>query len=75
MRKAVFFDRDGTLIKPVHYLNDPDQVELFPATAEVLRKTADLGYLRIIVTNQAAIAKGLLSTSQLEKIQQLCPDC
>ena len=67
--KAIFIDRDGTLIKSVHYLNQPEQVELFPAAANVLRCAADMGYLRIIVTNQAAIEKGLLSVPRLEEIQ------
>lgn len=70
MKPAVFFDRDGTLIKSVHYLNRPDQVELLDGVPEVLRELKTAGYLRIIVTNQAAIDKGLLSVAGLQQIQQ-----
>lgn len=70
LKPAVFFDRDGTLIKSVHYLRDPDQVELIEGAAELLKALANAGYLRIIVTNQAAIGKGLLDQEGLVKIQQ-----
>ena len=66
---AVFFDRDGTLIRSVHYLADPAQVELLPGVATVLRELEQAGYLRIIVTNQAAIGKGLLTVEGLHEIQ------
>lgn len=69
MKPAVFFDRDGTLIKSVHYLSDPEKVELFDGTAQVLRELEQAGYLRIIVTNQAAINKGLLTETMLYEIQ------
>ena len=69
LKPAVFFDRDGTLIKSVHYLNDADRVELIDGAARVLNELEAAGYLRIIVTNQAAIAKGLLTEQGLIKIQ------
>jgi len=68
VRKAVFLDRDGTLIEHVHYLSRPDQVRLIPGVAGALREIEALGYLRIMVTNQAAIAKGLITISELESI-------
>jgi len=69
LKRAVFFDRDGTLIKSVHYLNDADHVELIDGAAQVLKELKAAGYLRIIVTNQAAIAKGLLTEEGLIEIQ------
>ena len=69
MKPAVFFDRDGTLIKSVHYLNDADRVELIDDAVEILQELEAAGYLRIIVTNQAAIAKGLVTVDGLIKIQ------
>ena len=74
MKKAVFFDRDGTLIKSVHYLSDPDQVELIDGVSQVLTELKQAGYLRIIVTNQAAIGKGLLTVNGLKEIQQRLDD-
>ena len=58
MRPAVFFDRDGTLIEAVHYLNRTDQVHVIEGVASMLNELEDAGYLRILVTNQAAIGKG-----------------
>ena len=67
--RAVFFDRDGTLIESVHYLNRPEQVRLIDGAANVLRECQQLGYLNVIVTNQAAIGKGLLTPEGLVEIQ------
>lgn len=69
MRPAVFLDRDGTLIEAVHYLNQPDQVQLIAGAAATLRQLEKAGYLRILVTNQAAIGKGLLTVEVLQEIQ------
>ena len=67
--RAVFFDRDGTLIEHVHYLCRPEQVRLIPGVAQALIEIAALGYRRILVTNQSAIAKGLLTVEGLRAIQ------
>lgn len=69
MRPAVFFDRDGTLIEAVHYLNRTDQVRVISGVAEMLNALEAAGYLRILVTNQAAIGKGLLTVDGLKEIQ------
>ena len=70
MKPAVFFDRDGTLIKAVHYLSKPDQVALIDGVGQVLTELEQAGYLRVIVTNQAAIGKGLLTVGGLHQVQQ-----
>jgi D-glycero-D-manno-heptose 1,7-bisphosphate phosphatase len=69
-RRAVFFDRDGTLIKHVHYLSKPEQVELEPGAAQALFSLRNAGYVCVVVTNQAAIAKGLLTEAGLVEIHQ-----
>ncbi len=69
MQPAVFFDRDGTLIEAVHYLNRTDQVRVIDGVARMLNELEDAGYLRILVTNQAAIGKGLLTVEGLHDIQ------
>ena len=70
MNAAVFLDRDGTLIESVHYLNRPEQVRLLPGVSRALLDWQRMGYLRIVVTNQAAISKGLLSLSELDQVHQ-----
>jgi histidinol-phosphate phosphatase family protein len=64
-RPAVFLDRDGTLIEHVHYLTRPEQVRLLPGAASALREWSGRGYACIVVTNQAAVSKGLLSLGEL----------
>ncbi|MFO0887978.1 MAG: HAD-IIIA family hydrolase [Isosphaeraceae bacterium] len=65
---AVFLDRDGTLIEHVHYLSSPDQVRLLPGAAEAVNRLRRAGYACIIVTNQSAIGRGIISEEQLRQI-------
>jgi D-glycero-D-manno-heptose 1,7-bisphosphate phosphatase len=69
-KKAVFFDRDGTLIVDKVYLNDPDQIEYLPGVFEALRLLRDRGFSFAIVTNQSGVARGLVSISNLEEIHR-----
>jgi D-glycero-D-manno-heptose 1,7-bisphosphate phosphatase len=57
--RALFLDRDGTLIVDKHYLADPAGVELIPGVVEALRRARELGYLLFLFTNQSGIARGL----------------
>ena len=69
-RAAVFLDRDGTLIESVHYLSDPDQVVLVPKCAAAMLRLRRAGFALIVVTNQAAVGKGLIDEQRLERIHQ-----
>lgn len=57
-QKAVFFDRDGTLIKEAHYLSSLDQIELLPGAVECLQQLKQAGYFTAMVTNQSGVARG-----------------
>ena len=70
MQKAVFLDRDGTLIHDKVYLNDPQGVEFIPGAFECLKTLKDAGYLLIVVTNQSGIARGLVQEENLHKIHE-----
>jgi D-glycero-D-manno-heptose 1,7-bisphosphate phosphatase len=59
MSKALFLDRDGTLILDKHYLADPAGVELIPGVSESLRRAVGLGYQLFLFTNQSGVARGL----------------
>jgi D,D-heptose 1,7-bisphosphate phosphatase len=67
-RPAVFLDRDGTLIEQVHYLSDPGLVRLLPGAGETLRRLREAGFATVLVTNQSAIGRGLLTESRLHLI-------
>ena len=70
MKKAVFIDRDGTLIQEVAYLRMLEDMRFTPRAAEALRAFEKLGYLNIVITNQSAVARGLLSPKTVNKIHQ-----
>ena len=59
--KAVFLDRDGTIIEDSGYLRDPGQVRLLPGAAKAIRRLSANRYRLLVVTNQSGIARGLLS--------------
>ncbi len=56
--RALFLDRDGTLILDKVYLADPAGVELIPGTPAALRHARDLGYKLFLFTNQSGIGRG-----------------
>lgn len=58
MRRAVFLDRDGTVIEERGYLGRLDLISPFPYAAEAIVRLREAGYLVIVVTNQAGVARG-----------------
>lgn len=68
MKKAIFFDRDGTLIVDKGFLNDPDGIEYLPGVFQALRLLRDEGYIFVVATNQSGIARGLVTMNQLDAI-------
>jgi D-glycero-D-manno-heptose 1,7-bisphosphate phosphatase len=68
--KAVFLDRDNTLIEDPGYLADPDGVRILPGVELALKSLAQAGYLLVVVTNQSGIARGLLSEETLQEVHE-----
>jgi len=66
--KAIFLDRDGTLIEDPGYLNHPEQVKLLEGVAEALIELRAMGYMLIVVSNQSAVARGVVSEKDLGEI-------
>ena len=67
-RPAVFLDRDGTLIEHVHYLSNPAEVRLLPGAAEALAQLRRAGFLCVLITNQSAIGRGMITENRLHEI-------
>ena len=67
MSKALFLDRDGTLILDKHYLADPAGVELISGVGAALARARALGYLLFIVTNQSGIGRGVYSLDDVHR--------
>lgn len=68
-RPTVFLDRDGTILREVPYLADPDRAELLPGVAEALAMLYRQGLQLIVVSNQSGVARGLLDEGRLLAIQ------
>ena len=68
-RRAVFFDRDGTLIEEAHYCADPALVRILPGVAEALRRLKDAGFLNFVITNQSGIGRGLITEEQYRAVE------
>jgi len=67
-KPAVFLDRDGTLIEERGYLDRMELLELFPWTADALRLLKRAGYTLVVVTNQSAIARGVIDEAFLDQV-------
>ncbi len=65
---AVFVDRDGTLNQDSGYVTSPDQLVLFPGVPEAIARLNQLGVLVLMVTNQSAIGRGMMTIEDLESI-------
>jgi D-glycero-D-manno-heptose 1,7-bisphosphate phosphatase len=75
MNRAVFLDRDGTLIVEKNYLHKPEEVEIFPGAGAALKRLADAGFKLIIVTNQSGIGRGYYTMADAERVnERVCAD-
>ena len=74
LRPAVFLDRDGTVVEEVDYLARPEQLRLIPGAASAIRALNEQGLAVVVVTNQSAIARGMLTEDGLDAIHQRLTD-
>lgn len=79
MNKAVFIDKDGTLIRNVPYNVDPEKIVLEPFAIDALKELKQQGFRLIIISNQAGIAHGYFAEAALEGVKEriqklLAPD-
>lgn len=79
MRRAVYLDRDGTVIVDRGYLADAGGVELLPRAGEALARLAHDGFLLVLVTNQSGIGRGYFGPdavdAQHRRLADLLADC
>lgn len=69
LRRAVFFDRDGTLMEDTHYCADPALVKVFPGVPEALHRLKESGFGVFIITNQSGIGRGLITEAQYAAVE------
>ncbi|HZC19902.1 MAG TPA: HAD-IIIA family hydrolase [Rubrobacteraceae bacterium] len=66
--KAVFLDRDGTLIVNRHYGSDPDKIELLDGVLEGLLALRKAGYKLLLVSNQSGVARGYFDETAVARM-------
>lgn len=64
-RPAIFLDRDGVLIKDVTRLTSHGQVELYTGAPEAIRKLREMGFVVVVATNQAVVARGWVEEQEV----------
>ncbi|HEY7422627.1 MAG TPA: HAD family hydrolase [Gemmataceae bacterium] len=69
-RRAIFLDRDGTVIRDPVYPRNPATVELLPGAAEGLTALKQDGYLLVVVSNQSGIGRGLVTPEEARQVHE-----
>lgn len=68
--RAVFLDRDGTIVADPGFLHEPGKVRLLPGAADAIHRLNAAGLLVIVVTNQSGIARGRYSAADYAAVER-----
>ncbi|MHB9156190.1 MAG: D-glycero-alpha-D-manno-heptose-1,7-bisphosphate 7-phosphatase [Endomicrobiales bacterium] len=69
LKKAVFMDKDGTVIEDLPYNVDTGKIRLMPGAEKGLRLLHGAGFSLFIVTNQSGIARGYFTEKELGEVE------
>jgi D-glycero-D-manno-heptose 1,7-bisphosphate phosphatase len=73
VNRAVFLDRDGTLIEEKEYLHRPEEVVIFPGVGAALKRLQDAGFKLFVVTNQSGVGRGYFPLEDVHRVHEnLC---
>src|SRR5436309_4084464 len=67
--RAVFIDRDGTIMHDADYCSDPKQVQIFEGAAAALSRLKGAGYKIIVITNQSGIGRGFFTEKEYRAVE------
>jgi D-glycero-D-manno-heptose 1,7-bisphosphate phosphatase len=70
MNRAVFLDRDGTIIEEKNYLSRVEEVEILPGAGAALGRLCRAGLKLFIVSNQSGVGRGYFTLAEVEKVNQ-----
>ena len=70
MNRAVFLDRDGTLIEDRDYLHRPEEVVIFPGVGGALKRLQDAGFGLFIVSNQSGVGRGYFTLADVDAVHR-----
>jgi D-glycero-D-manno-heptose 1,7-bisphosphate phosphatase len=68
LRRAIFIDRDGTLILDKDYLHNPAEVQFIEGAINALKRAADAGFVIIMVTNQSGVGRGYFTLEDVQNV-------
>src|SRR6266850_6340678 len=68
MNRAVFLDRDGTIIEDKDYLRDPQEMVIFPGAGLALRRLQAADFRLLIVSNQSGVGRGFFTMADVERV-------
>ena len=75
MNRAVFLDRDGTIVAEKNYLHRPEDVVIFPGAGAALKRLMDAGFKLFIVSNQSGVGRGYFTLADVDKVNaHLCAE-
>ena len=69
-QKAIFIDRDGTLIEEVNFLHRVEDLRYFSFTDEAIQLLKSNGFLVIVVTNQSGIGRGIYTENDMHAVHE-----
>jgi D-glycero-D-manno-heptose 1,7-bisphosphate phosphatase len=70
MKRAVFLDRDGTIIEERNYLCRVEDVAIIPGAAAALGRLQQVGYRLFIVSNQSGVGRGYFTVADVERVNE-----
>lgn len=68
MRRAAFFDRDGTINVDVGYLHKNEDLQFIPNTVNLIKMYNEQGWPVVVVSNQSGIARGMFTTEDVNRL-------
>lgn len=69
MKRALFLDRDGTIVEDRGYMRDPALIEMVPGAAAALRALTREGWVLVVVSNQSGVGRGLITVAEMAAVQ------
>lgn len=70
MQRAIFLDRDGTIIENVGYLNECSKIKFLPRVSEAIKLLNENGFKVMVTTNQSGVARGFFTEETVREINR-----
>ena len=70
MNRAVFLDRDGTIVEDPGYLDSCDKVRFLPGVSKAIKLLKESGFKVIVITNQSGVARGYFTEETVKEINK-----